>query len=101
MKGLYLAVCLMAMSFAGTASAQNIVQSRGVDQTVDYASLTRYGPWDDRNYEIVKPELDLLADNEAELTDPIPAFFRIELRREFPHLRRAVEFLDALEESGT
>ncbi len=63
------------------ASAQTIVQSRGVDSRVDYASLIRFGPWDDRNYALTAADLGLLADNEAELDNMIPAFFRVELRR--------------------
>ncbi len=35
-----------------------------------------------------KQDLDLLSPEESTLGDPIPVFFRIELRKEFPHLRR-------------
>ncbi len=75
-------------AFANAAAAQTIEQSRGADQTVDYASLAEFAPWDDRNYRLTREDLDLLAKNEAELDVPIPAFFRVELRREFKHLRR-------------
>lgn len=71
------------------AEAVQILQSRGADQRVDYASLTRFGPWDDRNYELTTEDLEFLASNEHELHDPIPAFFRVELRKEMPHLRRS------------
>ena len=55
--------------------------TRGVDPQVDYASLTLVGPWDDRNYQLTVEDLALLAPNEAEQTDPIPAFFRVALRK--------------------
>ena len=69
-------------------SPVDIRQACGVDQRVDYKALTKYGPWDDRNYEITAEDLDVLAPDEDQLHDPIPAFFRIELRKEIPHLRR-------------
>ncbi|MEZ5333239.1 MAG: sialidase family protein [Thermoanaerobaculia bacterium] len=58
-------------------------QSRGVDSRVDYSKLLRYGPWDDRNYELTVEDLALLARNESELKVPVPAFYRVELRRTF------------------
>jgi hypothetical protein len=73
---------------AAGAQAQVIVQSRGVDSRVDYGSLARFGPWDDRNYGLTLADLSLLADNEAELSEAIPAFYRIYLRRHFPDLMR-------------
>lgn len=63
--------------------------SRGADARVDYASLTRLGPWDDRNYRLTTEDLSLLAPNEHEMSDPIPAFFRVEMRRAWPELRRS------------
>lgn len=66
-----------------------ILQSRGVDQRVDYASLTNLGPWDDRNYALTAEDLEYLAPDEDKLHVPIPAFFRVELRKEMPHLRRS------------
>jgi hypothetical protein len=83
------AAVLLASSLVATSLAgQTIVQSRGVDSRVDYASLTRFGPWDDRNYDLTAEDLTLLAPNEAEQIVPIPAFFRVELRREMPDLQR-------------
>jgi hypothetical protein len=81
------AVLAMAVQPA-TGWAQRIVQSRGVDPRVDYAAFTRLGPWDDRNYLVTKEELALLAPNEHELKDPIPVFFRIELRKLDPGMLR-------------
>ena len=72
---------------AGAVSAQTIVQSSGVDARVDYASLTDYGPWDDRNYELNQDDLALLGENERELSVIAPLFFRIEMRRSYGNLR--------------
>ncbi|MEM6795789.1 MAG: sialidase family protein [Acidobacteriota bacterium] len=66
---------------AGVAQAQQITQSRGVDSSVDYSALTKIGPWDDRNYQLTKEDLAVLPDNEASLADPVPAFFRVEMRK--------------------
>ncbi len=77
-------VCLTIVAVA--ASAQTIVQSRGVDARVDYAALADYGPWDDRNYQLNEDDLDLLGENESELHVRVPLFFRIELRRQFGDL---------------
>jgi hypothetical protein len=68
--------------------AQVIRQARGVDSNnVRYDTLIRYGPWDDRNYQLTKADLEVLAKNEEELADPIPAFFRVRMRKEWPELR--------------
>lgn len=88
MKGFGKCLLLLALGVQ-SAQAQNIVQSRGADPDVNYAALTQYGPWDDRNYGLVEADLAYLSDDEARLPDPIPAFFRVELRKEFPHLRRS------------
>jgi hypothetical protein len=88
MHGRFLVVLIATLFFSQPALAQTIDQARGADPSVDYSSLANYGPWDDRNYDLVTSDLIYLADNEAELADPIPAFFRVELRKEFPHLRR-------------
>ncbi len=58
-----------------------IVQSRGVDQQVDYAELRRFGPWDDRNYALTKSDIAMLpADDEYRYG--VPAFFKILKRKE-------------------
>jgi len=62
--------------------------SRGVDPNVDYSALVRFGPWDDRNYQLTSADLALLAPNEGELRDPIPAFFRVLYRRVEPDTPR-------------
>ena len=71
------------------AQIQDIRQARGVDRAnVRYETLTRYGPWDDRNYQLTKADLGELANNEDELADPIPVFFRVEMRKAWPALRK-------------
>ncbi len=83
----------MLLSIAAIAQDEaaplNIVQSRGVDQRVDYESLTKFGPWDDRNYNLTAEDLDYLSPDEDQLRDPVPAFFRVELRKEFSDLRKS------------
>ncbi|MEE8523861.1 MAG: hypothetical protein V3T72_08005 [Thermoanaerobaculia bacterium] len=81
-------VLFMTLSIRA-ATGQDILQGRGVDSRVDYSELTRYGPWDDRNYALTQEDLALLAPGEAELPVAIPAFHRVYLRRTFPELRRA------------
>lgn len=89
-------VCAALLSFCvwgiGTARdpgdyfTVDVVASRGADSRVDYSSLVAYGPWDDRNYEMTKADVELLAKDEASLKDPIPAFFRALYRREHPYM---------------
>jgi hypothetical protein len=86
---LVVAACALATAAIGAEPPPTIDQARGADPSVDYASLLAYGPWDDRNYALTREDLALLAPDEAQLYDPIPAFFRVELRREFPHLLRS------------
>ncbi len=82
------AAAAFCLALAPLAAAQTVDQSRGVDARVDYPSLKRFGPWDDRNYQLTAEDLGLLADNEAELYVLVPAFFRVELRRERPQMQR-------------
>ncbi len=86
---LSLALSACSVQCEHAIAEDEIAQSRGVDPRVDYASLTRFGPWDDRNYKLTLEDLEYLAPNEHELHDPIPAFFRVELRKEMPNLRRS------------
>ena len=79
---------LAAVLSAPGSRAQVVHQIRGADSQVDYASLTEIGPWDDRNYQLSRSDLDLLAANERELKAQIPAFFRVEMRRAIPEMRR-------------
>lgn len=71
-----------------TADAQPVDPERGVDPRVDYAALKTIGPWDDRNYDLTREDLAVLSAEEAEQRTPVPAFFRVELRKEYPDLRR-------------
>jgi hypothetical protein len=89
MKSSTVLVALVGLALAVPGGAQPVVQARGVDSRVDYAALTQIGPWDDRNYQLTVDDLALLAPNELEQRDPIPAFFRVWLRRHNPELRRS------------
>ncbi len=69
------------------ASSQVVDRARGVDPRVDYESLTRIGPWDDRNYRLTAEDVALLSKDEEEISSgPIPAFFRVEMRRKLPSI---------------
>jgi hypothetical protein len=65
--------------------AATISQKKGVDQRVDYQSLTRYGPWDDRNYAVTIDDLSLIPENDQYLSN-VPVFYKIQLRKEQPGL---------------
>lgn len=83
---------LACASFAAVLStpanaAHPVDPSRGVDARVDYAALALIGPWDDRNYQLTAADIALLSDDEQSARDPIPAFFRVELRRANPGMR--------------
>ncbi len=56
-------------------------EAKGVDASVDYAKLTSIGPWDDRNYQLTAEDLGYLSKEEYLATDPIPAFFRVWMRK--------------------
>jgi len=76
-------------SMPALAGAQIIDPALGIDPRVPYASLTRFGPWDDRNYLLTAEDLELLAPNEAEISEAIPVFYRVALRRANPELQRS------------
>lgn len=59
-----------------------IDQARGVDPSVDYASLRRFGPWDDRNYELTAADIAMLPANDRYIYN-VPAFFKVLKRKEF------------------
>lgn len=86
--GAYIFLSIAAIA-AGETGPLKIVQSRGVDQHVDYNSLTKFGPWDDRNYDLTAEDLEYLSPDEYKLQNKLPAFFRVELRKEMPHLRKS------------
>jgi len=89
----------IAMLFTGGVSAQisarndlvtvTVAQSRGADARVNYASLNALGPWDDHNYQLTSADLDLLSKNEADAIIPIPAFYRVEMRKANPNLPKS------------
>lgn len=57
------------------------IQALGVDQSVDYASLSKFGPWDDRNYQLTAEDLRILPDNDRYVPG-VPAFFKVMKRKE-------------------
>ncbi|MEM9058550.1 MAG: hypothetical protein AAGD86_13805, partial [Pseudomonadota bacterium] len=77
-----------ALLFSAPGVTLEIDAARGADPSVNYAELTYYGPWDERNYALTAKDLALLSDNERELSEGIPAFYRVELRRQYPDLMR-------------
>lgn len=87
-RAVLVAGIVAAAALTAAASAQPVDKGLGVDPRVDYPSFTQIGPWDDRNYLVTKEELELLAPNERELKDPIPVFFRIEMRKVNPGMPR-------------
>ncbi len=87
-RALLVAGLFMAAGFSVEATAQQVDQRKGVDPRVDYPGLANIGPWDDRNYSLTKEDLATLAPNEQELRDPIPVFFRVELRKAMPEMPR-------------
>ncbi|KAA3645568.1 MAG: exo-alpha-sialidase [Proteobacteria bacterium] len=82
MKILITAVIMMAASL--TAQAE-IRQQLGVDQRVDYASLAKQGPWDDRNYQLTQEDLAILPENDHFVRN-VPAFFKVKARKANPHI---------------
>jgi len=87
-RTLVAACTLLAAAITSPVFAQSVDNAKGVDRRVDYESFSRLGPWDDRNYLVTRADLALLAANEQELRDPIPVFFRIELRKAVPGMPR-------------
>ncbi len=88
MRAVLAAGALVAAGLTAPVSAQEVDNVRGVDSRVDYGSMVELGPWDDRNLLLTKEGLALLAANERELKDPIPVFFRVELRKTIPGMLR-------------
>ena len=87
--GALLVIGLCALASHGLQAANPVDPARGVDASVDYAALVQIGPWDDRNYQLTAEDIALLSPDESSARDPVPAFFRVELRRSNPGLRKA------------
>ena len=77
-------VLILAMCAFMTAHAE-IRQELGVDQRVDYASLTQHGPWDDRNYQVTLEDLAIIPANDQYLAN-VPVFFKILARKDNPKI---------------
>jgi len=86
-----LSVPLFAQSEPQSGSAKSIQdaavisQTKGADQRVDYQSLKKYGPWDDRNYNVTQEDLSLIPEKDQYLSN-VPVFFKVFLRKEQPNL---------------
>jgi len=59
----------------------------GVDSTLDYKLLKDMGPWDDRNYQLTKSDIDILPPNDQYLAN-VPLFFKIQYRKQHPETGR-------------
>jgi hypothetical protein len=79
----------LATISASALAANRVVQSRGADPNLDYASLIQVGPWDDRNYALTLADIAVLSADETSAKDPVPAFFRVEMRRANPGLQKS------------
>lgn len=90
-KKLLLTFCSACLLTGGLLHAQTIDPARGADPSVDYEALKKIGPWDDRNYALTAADLEVLSANESEQRTPVPAFFRVELRKRYPELGRSGE----------
>lgn len=75
---------LVFMLLSGAALAADPVfvpdNKLGVDSSVDYQALVKFGPWDDRNYQLRSADLAVLPAND-EYRPGVPAFFKIQTRR--------------------
>lgn len=74
-----------AQSIEATKDEVSISQDRGVDQRVNYSGLTRFGPWDDRNYMLTLEDVQLLPEDDH-LVRGVPAFFKVEYRKKTPEM---------------
>ena len=72
----------------GLLFGQEIDQSRGVDQRVDYAKLAQLAPWDDRNYLLRLEDVAFIADDSLRGETLVPLFYRVVLRKLAPRLSR-------------
>ena len=78
---------IIFMILSACISQAEIKQSLGVDQSVDYASLASLGPWDDRNYQLTKADLDILPEDDQFLAN-VPLFYKVLARKENPNMGR-------------
>jgi hypothetical protein len=76
----------LALALSNQLLAQNrIDNTRGADPGVDYAKLTKYGPWDDRNYILTRADLSLLPPGD-QYVNGVPAFYKVEYRKQTPEM---------------
>ncbi|MBK9657131.1 MAG: hypothetical protein IPO66_17465, partial [Rhodanobacteraceae bacterium] len=82
----FVLVLLLAGACAGTSwsAADPNYQpdsALGVDPTLDYSTLLKYGPWDDRNYQLSRADLNILPRDDR-FVPGVPAFFKVQKRLE-------------------
>lgn len=78
-------LALLSLATFSMTSFAEIEQVKGVDQRVDYKSLEKMGPWDDRNYLLTKEDLAVIPEKDQYLAN-VPAFFKVFKRKELPNL---------------
>ncbi len=84
-RALLVAAVLLGLAGAGFANEPdpNFVPNNalGVDSSVDYTSLSKFGPWDDRNYQLTRQDVAMLPKNDR-FVPGVPAFFKVQKRKE-------------------
>ncbi len=75
------ATTLAPFSTAYAADEPVINQALGADPSVEYADLVKFGPWDDRNYQLTAADVAVLP-AEDYFVRGVPAFFKVQKRRE-------------------
>ena len=101
MRKLLLGFAVLALAVTGAMAqagpfvdldrVRSIDPAKGADAAVDYAAMTLLGPWDDRNYQLTREDLAALSPDEMDLTDTVPVFFRVGMRKAWPELPRTGE----------
>ena len=71
----------LGLAVQSWAAEPVIEQGRGVDPGLDYKELTRFGPWDDRNYALRREDVALLPEDDYYVPG-VPAFFKVQKRKE-------------------
>ena len=82
-------ILLIGLSVFTTVNSQDINNSYGVDTRIDYETLTNFGPWDDRNYDLTLEDLSYLSDEESEIKEMVPAFYRVLFRKNYPNSKKS------------
>jgi len=84
----YTIVSFLSIFIITNVNSQEINNNYGVDDRLDYQTLTAFGPWDDRNYDLTLDDLTYLSDEESELKEMVPAFYRVLFRKKYPNSKK-------------